>query len=140
MTTAPQAAGTSMAKDSAMLYTASFYAEDDWEGERYRVSRGHPRGRRTQWCTLPSAYPALGLLRRYRSREIDFERLGLEYRIHLDSQYEESEEFRSWVDKLPISGDITLLCFERSGLPCHRLVLARWLLEKVPQLSLGALR
>ena len=53
-----------------MLYTASFYAPDNWEGMRYRVSRSHPRGRLTQWDTLPFLYPARDLLVAYRTGEL----------------------------------------------------------------------
>ena len=31
------------------------------------------------------------------------------------------------------------LCFEKDGLPCHRWVLARWILEKMPDLQGGLL-
>jgi len=42
-----------------MLYTASFYAPENWVGRPCRVSRQHPRGRPTEWCRFyirPSIY------------------------------------------------------------------------------------
>jgi len=41
---------------------------------------------------------------------------------------------------MPDLGDFTLLCFEREGQPCHRIVLAEWLLERAPGLVRGRIR
>ena len=123
-----------------MLYTASFYAPEDWVGRAYRVSRQHPRGRKVQWETLPLVDPARELLRAYRAHQIDFSQFANDYREGLEQQFERSAEFQEWVRSVPSLDDFTLLCFERAGEPCHRLVLARWLGEKVPELEVGALR
>ena len=123
-----------------MLYTASFYAPQDWVGHYYRVSRAHPRGKPVLWDTLPFLYPPLELLRAYRSGAVDFAAFTQEYRRVLDAGYGELAQFREWVDGLPSSQDLTLLCFERAGRPCHRVELARWLLERVPCLRCGKLR
>ena len=123
-----------------MLYTASYYVPEDWQGQAYRVSRGHPRGRKTQWETLPFLYPSRGLLQAYRSGVMDFDGLEVEYRGELVSSRRESPNFQEWLDRLPSQGDFTLLCFEKADLPCHRRLLARWLLETVPWLELGVLR
>jgi uncharacterized protein YeaO (DUF488 family) len=129
-----------------MLYTASFYAPQDWVGRAYRVSRRHPRGRKVQWENLPFLYPAKELLRDYRGGEIDFAAFAAEYWRGLDERFEELADFQEWMDSLgvhdraPPLGDFTLLCFERAGQPCHRLALAQWLLEQVPLLEAGELR
>ena len=123
-----------------MLYTASFYAPDNWEGLRYRVSRSHPGGRRTQWETLPFLYPARDLLVAYRAGEVDFAALSAEYRSSLDLRHEESADLQEWLAVMPDLGDFTLLCFEREGQPCHRIVLAEWLLERAPGLVRGRIR
>ena len=123
-----------------MLYTASFYAPENWVGRPYRVSRQHPRGRPTQWEVLPFLYPALDLLRAYRGEKIDFAELSREYVKGLEEGFSQPGEFRSWVEALPDLGDFTLLCFEPAGQPCHRRVLAPWLVQQVPGLALGQLR
>ncbi len=123
-----------------MLYTASFYAPGNWEGLRYRVSRSHPRGRRTQWETLPFLYPARDLLVAYRAGELDFAALSAEYRSSLALRHNESPDLHDWLARIPDLGDFTLLCFEREGQPCHRRVLAEWLLEQAPGLVLGRIR
>jgi uncharacterized protein YeaO (DUF488 family) len=123
-----------------MLHTASFYAPEDWVGRTYRISRQHPRGRKVQWETLPFMYPARELIRAYRSHEIDFSQFAEDYRKGLERQFEQSTEFQEWVSSVPSLGDFTLLCFERAGVPCHRLVLCAWLQERVPSLEVGAVR
>ena len=123
-----------------MLHTASFYAPQDWVGQPYRVSRQHPRGRRIQWEVLPFLYPALDLLRAYRSEEIDFAELSQEYVKGLEQSFNQAVRLRNWLQRVPDLGDFTLLCFEPAGEPCHRLVLARWILERVPELEPGHLR
>ena len=123
-----------------MLHTASFYDPQDWQGRCYRVSRAHPRGRRTQWEVAPFLYPERPLLRAYRQGDLDFAALSLEYRQGLDEAFGQSEQFQEWVASLPDLGHVTLLCFERDGKPCHRSVSASWLLERVPGLQSGDLR
>jgi uncharacterized protein YeaO (DUF488 family) len=123
-----------------MLYIASFYAPENWVGGAYRISRQHPRGRKVQWESLPFLYPARELIRAYRAHDIDFSQFAEEYREGLESRFEQSAEFQEWVRSVPSLGDFTLLCFEREGEPCHRLVLARWLQERVPSMEVGALR
>ena len=123
-----------------MLYTASFYAPQDWLGQAYRVSRAHPRGRRTQWETQPYLYPSRPLLLAYRREELDFTALSQAYREELDAAYGLKSGFREWIEELPGRGDITLLCFENAQTPCHRRVAAQWLVEQEPGLALGDLR
>ena len=123
-----------------MLHTASFYDPQDWQGRCYRVSRAHPRGRRTQWEIAPFLYPERQLLRAYRRGDLDFAALSLEYRQGLDEAYSQSEQFQEWALSLPSLEQVTLLCFERGGKPCHRAVAADWLIEQVPGLKSGDLR
>ena len=123
-----------------MLYTASFYDPQDWIGRAYRVSRAHPRGRKTQWETAPFLYPPLELLRAYRQGNLDFAGLSRAYRENLDQKLLVDFHLRRWLEQLPTLGDVTLLCFERGDDPCHRRVAAEWLEERVPGLALGELR
>ena len=123
-----------------MLYTASFYEPAHWLGVRYRVSRGHPRGRPADWSTQPFLYPSRELLREYQGGGIDFPALDVRYREELETTYDAKAEFRTWLQGLPLEGDVTLLCFEPAGKPCHRRLAAAWLLEWVPGLDLGLMR
>ena len=123
-----------------MLYTASFYQQDHWVGQRYRISRAHPRGRKTEWEVQPSLYPSRSLLTDYRQGNLTFQQLDVRYREELDETYEGDGNFRAFLEQLPAVGDFTLLCFEPAGEPCHRRCAAAWLLERVPGLALGRLR
>ena len=123
-----------------MLYTASFYEPAHWVGVRYRVSRGHPRGRRADWSAQPLLYPSRELLREYQGGGIDFPALDVRYREELERTCDTTAEFRAWLQGLPLEGDVTLLCFEPAGKPCHRRLAAAWLLERLPELRLGQMR
>ena len=123
-----------------MLYTASFYEPRHWVGVRYRISRAHPRGRRTEWEVQPALYPSRALLTDYRSGNVDFPGLDTRYREELDATCERDGAFREFLEHLMDAGDLTLLCFEPEGMPCHRRSAAAWLLERVPGLELGRLR
>ena len=123
-----------------MLYTASYYQPSHWVGTRYRISRGHPRGRSTIWEKQPYLYPSRLLLTEYQDDQIDFRELDLRYREELEETYESEGGFRDWVKVLAALGDVTMLCFEPAGEPCHRRLAAAWLLEKAPDLQLGLMR
>ena len=123
-----------------MLYTASFYRQDHWIGQRYRISRAHPRGRRTEWDVQPALYPSRALLTDYRQGNLTFTDLDVRYREELDETRERDAYFRAFLEQLPTIGDFTLLCFEPAGEPCHRRCAAAWLLERVDGLALGRLR
>ena len=88
-----------------MLYTASFYQPRHWVGVRYRISRAHPRGRRTEWEVLPSLYPSRSLLTAYRGGAIDFASLDVRYREELDGAWERDPDFRAFLEGLPGLGD-----------------------------------
>ena len=123
------------------LYTASFYQPEHWVGRRYRVSRGHPRGRKPEWETLPLLYPERQLLRAYRAGEINFEALSRQYRGNLDDLLAKEGDLKRWLEEeLPHLDEVTLLCFEAAGEDCHRRVLARWLEEVQPAVMFGELR
>ena len=127
--------------EMSMLHTASFYEPENWVGRPFRVSRAHPRGRKTLWDILPFFYPERRLLDSYREGSIGFTSFGDLYRSTLDTGLAEDADMRHWVQtELLEFEEITLLCFEREGQPCHRLVLARWLMERQPGLELGHLR
>ncbi len=123
-----------------MLYTASFYETRHWVGVRYRISRAHPRGRRTDWEVQPALYPSRALLTEYRRGDFDFAALDVRYRNELDISHGQDRGLREFLERLPGVGDFTLLCFEPEGAPCHRRSAAAWLLERVPGLELGRLR
>ena len=123
-----------------MLYTASFYHPEHWQGTAYRISRAHPRGQTTRWETQPFLYPSRQLLTAYRDGDLDFAGLTDRYREELQTNYNWEADFQEWLGSLKPEEDFTLLCFEPEGEPCHRRVAAAWLLEKMPELGPGKIR
>ena len=123
-----------------MLYTASFYAPGDWQGVRYRISRAHPRGKKTDWETLPWLYPSRPLLQERRGGGLDMDGLRQRYYDELEATLESAPEFRQWLNTLAAAGDFTLLCFERNAADCHRSCAAEWLQQQAPGLWAGGLR
>ena len=123
-----------------MLYTASFYHPEHWQGTPYRISRAHPRGQKTNWEVQPFLYPSRRLLTEYREGALNFTALSHGYLEELDSNYKWEADFQEWLGSLKPEDDFTLLCFEPEGEPCHRRVAAAWLLERSPEIKLGQLR
>jgi uncharacterized protein YeaO (DUF488 family) len=93
------------------------------DGLRVLITRYYPRGvkkdRFDSW--LRPLSPSGGLLKSYRTGIKswgEFERLFL---VELRSNEESAAALLSVAD-LAKNGDVTLLCFEKQGLPCHRYV------------------
>ena len=126
-----------------MLYTASFYrAKTTGSVQRYRISRAHPRGRKTEWEVQPSLYPSRSLLTDYRQGNLTFQQLDVRYREELDETYEGDGNFRAFLEQLPAVGNFTSAVLRacRGTLPPPLCWSAAWLLERVPGLALGRLR
>ena len=123
-----------------MLYTASYYHTEHWQGKAFRISRAHPRGQTTNWDVQPFLYPSRRTLDQYRDGKLDFAGFSAEYRIELQTNYDWEGDFQDWLALLKPDEDITLLCFEPEGEPCHRRVAAAWLLGKMPELGPGQIR
>lgn len=91
------------------------------DGHRILITRFYPRGVKKehfdQWAYVLSPSPAL--LASYKKGEKDWgefkESFLAEMRISLDSL-----EAIQALNSLSQVQDITLLCYERSGVPCHR--------------------
>ena len=89
---------------------------------------------------MPFLYPSRAVLTAYQGGDLDFFGLEREYRLELEGRNGQSPEFQQWIGSAPGLGDFTLLCFEKAGEPCHRRILAQWLLENVPSLMAGEIR
>jgi len=123
-----------------VLHTASFYHPADWAGRCFRVSRSHPRGRTVQWESLPFFYPERATLKAMQSNTIDFEGFSVEYLKCLDERYQQDQDLQRWMQEEVLQlEDLTLLCYEPQGKPCHRHLLARWIEGKQPSVVLGKL-
>lgn len=75
------------------------------------------RGRFDEWSRALS--PSRELLRRYRSGEVAWEGFVESFIAELRSS-EEGREALRLLRARGESGDVTLLCYEKEGIPCHR--------------------
>lgn len=125
------------------IHAASFYELENWVGQPVRISRFHPRGKKVAWINLPQAYPSVGIIKSYRGKKTSFQQFTDAYVRELEELWANDEALpvlEGAVDALLAYEDVTLLCYEPEGEPCHRQVLARWLKKKRPSLKLGKLR
>jgi uncharacterized protein YeaO (DUF488 family) len=105
-----------------VLKTKSIYdRKEKGDGTRVLITRYYPRGvkkdRFDSW--LRPLSPSPGLVKSYKAGAkswAEFKRLFVD---ELDSSEESAAALRTVAD-LARKGDVTLLCFERQGLPCHR--------------------
>ena len=110
------------ARVAATIRTKSIHApagEDD--GLRVLVTRFHPRGVRKErydvWCR--DLAPSKELLARHKEGKIRWDR----FLRALSSEIRRNEAGQKMIIELNREGrkrNVTLLCYERDGMPCHR--------------------
>ncbi len=120
------------------LKTKSIYepkADDD--GARVLVTRFYPRGvkksRFDRWARELS--PSRELLRAYRSKEKGWETFKSELIAELKANPSSMPTLRA-LKKESRKANVTLLCYEKSGVPCHRYILEEMVTKRK---TLGAL-
>ena len=107
-----------------MLKTKSIYAEPD-TGDRARVlvTRFWPRGIRKsmvdEWRR--ELAPSAALLKRYRSMGMSWRDFVVSYMVEVDTG--EGRRAMAELKSQAETHDVTLLCYERDGVHCHRHVL-----------------
>ena len=108
-----------------MLKTKSIYKSPESEdGTRILISRLYPRGIKKekidQW--YKDLAPSKELIKKYKGNEIIFEKFLLLYKSEISKNLSSLE----LIKKLRMCSkkeNVTLLCFESDGDPCHRHVL-----------------
>jgi uncharacterized protein YeaO (DUF488 family) len=105
------------------------------DGLRVLITRYYPRGVKKDRFDrrVLALSPSRELLSSYRSGEKDWGEFSEAFLAELRANPESLEEIRS-LHELSKVQDITLLCYERPGLPCHRHIV-RDLLTKPNLLS-----
>jgi uncharacterized protein YeaO (DUF488 family) len=93
------------------------------DGARLLITRYYPRGvkkdRFDRWVKPLS--PSRDLLSSYRSGEKSWGQFRRSFLLEIRSSLESLEALRA-LDALSKVQDVTLLCYEKAGLPCHRYV------------------
>jgi uncharacterized protein YeaO (DUF488 family) len=109
----------------ALLTKSIYEPREESDGVRVLVTRFYPRGvkreRFDRWTRELS--PSRELLRAYRAKEKDWDVFRSEFIAELKADPSSLAAIRALKGESG-KGNVTLLCYERSGLPCHRHVVA----------------
>ena len=108
-----------------MLKTKSIYKpKERGDGKRILISRLHPRGvKKSQYdIWLKELSPSLELIHEYKNDKITWKKFFSNYKKELEKNSEAMETLQV-LRKKSKTNNITLLCFEPDGTPCHRHVL-----------------
>jgi uncharacterized protein YeaO (DUF488 family) len=108
-----------------MIKTKSVYQPSQKEdGKRILVSRLHPRGvKKTKYdAWIKELSPSIDLIYEYKKDKITWRKFFLKYKKELENNPESITILKS-IRKESKTRNVTLLCFEPEGSPCHRHVL-----------------
>jgi uncharacterized protein YeaO (DUF488 family) len=104
------------------LKTKSIYeVKEKADGLRVLITRYYPRGvKKTHFdLWMRGASPEAALLKRYRNEELDWKAFSIEFKKQLRTLPDSKKAIQELVE-LSRETDVTLLCYEREGLNCHR--------------------
>jgi uncharacterized protein YeaO (DUF488 family) len=106
------------------------------DGVRVLITRYYPRGVKKDRFDkrIVALSPSRGLLSSYRDGEKNWDQFSESFLSELRANPESLEAIRS-LRALSQAQDVTLLCYERSGAPCHR-YLVRDMVAAAPDLCL----
>jgi uncharacterized protein YeaO (DUF488 family) len=115
-----------MGRTSLAVKTKSIYEPaDPGDGVRMLITRYYPRGvkkdRFDRWEKALS--PSRELLAAYRSGEKSWDQFKKAFLSEMEASPESTEALRS-LALLAKAQDVTLLCYEKAGLNCHRYLVA----------------
>ena len=105
-----------------MIRTKSIYAPTDQkDGLRILITRFYPRGvkREKYDVWIRPLAPSADLLKRYKNTEINWNDFKTALLSELRDNMDSVEAIHTLQAK-SLTQDITLLCYERDGRPCHR--------------------
>jgi len=118
-----------------LIRTKSIYEPKDSEdGFRVLITRYYPRGVKKsnfdQWIRGLSPNPEL--LKFYKSGEIDWKEFENKFRNQMDSNHQCKEMIQTLAHLATIE-NVTLLCYEKNGNPCHRYMIEGFVQEHMEQ-------
>ena len=119
-----------------MIKTKSIYQQrSENDGKRILISRLHPRGlKKSQYDEwLKELSPSIELIHKYKDGKISWKKFLSSYKFEI-SKNSQSLALVEQLRKQSKTEDITLLCFEPDGEPCHRHVL-REIIRKISFLT-----
>ena len=109
-----------------MIRTKNVYMpRGELDGRRILITRYYPRGVKKshfdEWCRDLS--PSTTLLKQYRNGEVPWNDFMIQFKKEIDS--DRSLEIIDRLHTECLYSNITLLCYERDGDPCHRHLLQK---------------
>lgn len=108
-----------------MIYTASYFEPNCHHGAKISVSRSVPQGFKIDG-KLPFLAPSSPLHKDWKAKRLDESTYAERYRTQILKNW---SQVKQWLEGLQPSEHITLLCWEQSGIFCHRYLIAK-LIEK----------
>jgi len=109
----------------ALLTKSIYEPKEESDGTRVLITRFYPRGvkkdRFDRWVRELS--PSSDLLHAYKSGAKSWQEFADEFKTELDANPSGMLAIRSLREESR-KGNVTLLCYERSGMPCHRYIVA----------------
>ncbi|MGI9567381.1 MAG: DUF488 domain-containing protein [Nitrosopumilus sp.] len=105
-----------------MIKTKSIYKSKEREdGKRILISRLHPRGvKKSQYDEwLKELSPSIELVHEYKNDKISWKKFLSLYKFEISKNLQSLELIKQLRKQSKIY-DVTLLCFEAEGDPCHR--------------------
>jgi len=122
-----------MRNDLALLTKSIYEPQEESDGTRVLITRFYPRGvkkdRFDRWVRELS--PSSELLHAYKSGVKSWETFAAEFKTQLDANPLSMLAIRSLREESR-KGNVTLLCYEKAGIPCHRYIVAE-LAKKLKQ-------
>jgi len=109
-----------------LIKTKSIYEpKEKKDGFRVLITQYYPRGIKKshfdQWIRGLSPDPKL--VKPYKSGKISWNQLEKKFRIQINSNYQCKEMIQTLAHISAIE-NVTLLCYEKKGEPCHRYLIA----------------
>lgn len=122
-----------------MLALASWYEPQNWRGKLLRISNtaGRRKGLKKSiynWGVVPCLIPDWSLVKAFRAGKITKEEYS---EVYLSGLQEKWDEVFTWLNSLGNDKDITLLCHEREGVFCHRILVAEIVKKHRPDIQLA---
>lgn len=119
-----------------MIRTKSIYEpKANEDGFRVLVTRYYPRGVKKsnfdQWVRGLSPNPEL--LKIYKSGEISWDKFESKFRNQMDANHQCIEMIQTLAHLATIE-NVTLLCYEKNGNPCHRYLVEELIQNKMSQI------
>ena len=105
-----------------MIRTKSIYkTKDPQDGFRVLITRFYPRGvKKTHFdIWMRDLAPSQQLLKEYKTNKKTWKQFTTSYKSEIQQNKESIKVIKSLKTKIK-SNNITLLCYEKDGEPCHR--------------------